>query len=148
MMSTPEPAGPPARTGASRPRVSGFPLIVFALLVAAAFVLAPNIHLLIAQQHQVAALSQQVQTAKQQLSALQSEQARWSDPAYIRSQTRSRLYFVTPGQTTYIALNVPTAPAAAASTSSRTTRTQGDWMSVLNDSVVSAGIGSKALTNK
>jgi cell division protein FtsB len=44
--------------------------------------------------------------------ALQEQQRRWSDPAYIEAQARDRLHFVMPGETSFVVLqpNSPSSP--------------------------------------
>jgi cell division protein FtsB len=130
---------------ARRTRVSGFPLILTLVVVLAVAMLTPNIRLLISQQRQVQHMQQQVDRDRAHLKSLQQQQARWDDPAYIRAQTRSRLYFVTPGQTTYIALNLPTTSAAAPKPTASVVAAHTDWVDVLSSSVVSAGVSTKPL---
>jgi cell division protein FtsB len=130
---------------ARRTRVSGFPLILTVVVVLAVAMLTPNIRLLISQQRQVQHMQQQVDRDRAHLKSLQQQQARWDDPAYIRAQTRSRLYFVTPGQTTYIALNLPTTSAAAPKPAASVVAARTDWVDVLSSSVVSAGVSTKPL---
>ena len=53
----------------------------------------------------ISELRQDIDEANQQTEALRTEQRRWSDPAYIRSQARGRLLFVNPGDTSYTVLD-------------------------------------------
>src|SRR5690606_40638583 len=79
-------------------RLSGFALTVLGLIVAALVVLAPQLKTLVEQRQHIARLEQQVQDARDELDALDAEVARWSDPAYVESQARDRLFFVYPGE--------------------------------------------------
>jgi hypothetical protein len=36
---------------------------------------------------------------------MQKERDRWQDPVYIRSQARDRLYYVLPGEVSYLVMN-------------------------------------------
>src|SRR5690349_9989773 len=84
-------------------RLSGFALTL--LLVAALVVLAPRFKTLVEQRQQIAQLEQQVADAQQHLDDLDDEVARWSDPAYIESQARDRLYYVFPGDIAYLVID-------------------------------------------
>ena len=130
---------------ARRTRVSGFPVVLAAVVVLALAMLTPNVRLLIDQQQQVQEIEHQVDRDRSDLKDLQREQARWDDPAYIRAQTRSRLYFVTPGQTTYIALNLPAESARPSRPNRSVVAAKSDWAGVLSSSVVSAGVSKRPL---
>jgi len=46
---------------------------------------------------------------RSRVAALQKQLERLQDPAYVRSQARSRLHFVLPGETAYVVLSPSTA---------------------------------------
>ena len=90
-------------------------MLLIVVLIGAVATIAPTINQLVQQQQRIRALEQEIDSATQQAQALETERARWDDPAYIRSQARGRLLFVQPGDTTYIVLDTsgdrtPTAP--------------------------------------
>lgn len=123
-------------------RLSGFALTVLALIVAALVVLAPQLKTLVEQRQQIAQLEAEVDQAQQQLDDIDAEVARWSDPAYVESQARDRLYYIYPGDTAYLVLDddgTPTAPdEQPVSDSIQTTHV--DWVTALLSSVYTAGL--------
>ena len=58
-----------------------------------------------AQRAQINALSAQVKANQVALEEARKELERWNDPNYIKSQARSRLHFVLPGERQYILTN-------------------------------------------
>lgn len=64
-----------------------------------------------AQRDQIAGLAAQTAAIKADLARLQSAQQRWSDPAYVAAQARSRLHFVMPGEVGYVVIGLPGATA-------------------------------------
>lgn len=58
-----------------------------------------------AQRAQINALSAQVKANQIALEEARRELERWNDPEYIKSQARSRLHFVLPGERQYILTN-------------------------------------------
>ncbi|MCU1472414.1 septum formation initiator family protein, partial [Amnibacterium sp.] len=74
------------------------------------------------------------------LTKLDADVARWNDPAYIRSQAGSRLFYVLPGETTYRVVGLPaTGSASAPAPSKSVQQTHANWLDGLLDSVVTAG---------
>ena len=51
------------------------------------------------QRDQIRTLQDQIAQRQAEITALQKEKARWSDPAYVRAQARERLMYVMPGET-------------------------------------------------
>lgn len=122
-------------------RLSGFALTVLGLIVAALVVLAPQLKTLVEQRQHIARLEQQVQDARDELDALDAEVARWSDPAYVESQARDRLFFVYPGDVTYLLIAEDRAPVVddQQPISDRIQATEVDWMTAFLASVFTAG---------
>jgi len=124
-------------------RVSGFTVLMLGLLILAVIVLAPNLRILIEQRQQIAQLQAEVDAAQQAVDELTDDVARWSDPAYIESQARERLYFVLPGDISYLVVtpadDVPaTTDGQPISTGIQETRT--DWVASLLGSLYTAGL--------
>ncbi|TPW97222.1 septum formation initiator family protein [Schumannella luteola] len=123
-------------------RLSGFALTVLGLIVAALVVLAPQLKTLVEQRQQIAQLEQQVADAQSDLDDLDAEVARWSDPAYIESQARDRLFYVFPGDVAYLVIDDDGSPQASdeqpISDSIQATRV--DWVTALLGSVYTAGL--------
>lgn len=149
----PSPARRPRRRPVRRPvdvrgwlggiRLSGFMVIMLGLVVLAAFVLVPTIGTLVAQRQQIAALERAVELSKEEVADVEAQQARWSDPAYITTQARERLYYVKPGEVVYLVDNdLPPelVPQEQAPVSDEVEQTRSDWMSQLVRSVIEAGL--------
>jgi cell division protein FtsB len=128
-------------------RFSGFALMVLALIIVAIVVLAPGLRTLIEQQRELAALQKTVVDKQERVDALEGDVARWSDPAYIEAQARERIYFVYPGERSYIVIgrtsdestDAATLPDGAA-ISDEIQTTKVDWLGSLVTSVFTAGL--------
>jgi cell division protein FtsB len=122
-------------------RMSGFALTVLGLIVAALVVLAPQLKTLVEQRQQIAQLEQRVQDAKDDLDDLDAEVARWGDPAYVEAQARDRLYYVYPGDVTYLLLDDDGTPVVddQQPISDQLQATEVDWMTAFLSSVYTAG---------
>jgi cell division protein FtsB len=69
------------------------------------------------QQHsQIAQLRSQIASSESDIQRLESEKARWNDPAYVREQARARFGYLMPGQTSYVVIGEDGKPLAAEST--------------------------------
>ena len=123
-------------------RLSGFTLLMLGLLILAVIVLAPNLRILIEQRQQIAALQAAVDDAKNSVNDLESDVARWSDPAYIESQARERLFYVFPGDVSYLVVGDDTGPTTSDGIpiSDQIQTTQVDWVRTLLSSVYTAGL--------
>lgn len=122
-------------------RLSGFALTVLGLIVAALLVLAPQLKTLVEQRQHIQRLEQQVQQAQDELDKLDAEVARWSDPAYVESQARDRLYFVYPGDVTYLLLGGERTPVVDEQPiSDQLQTTEVDWMTAFLSSVYTASV--------
>ena len=123
-------------------RLSGFALALLLLIVAALVVLAPGLKTLIEQRQQLAQLQQSVTDAQNQVDQLNSEVARWNDPAYIEAQARDRLYYVFPGDVSYLVIG----DGSAATTSdglpisNRIQTTKVDWVHSLLSTLYTSGL--------
>ncbi|MGL4255186.1 MAG: FtsB family cell division protein [Microbacterium sp.] len=130
-------------------RLSGFMVIMLGLVVLAAFVLVPTIGTYVDQRQQIAALEAAVELSRDEVAELQSQRERWSDPAYITTQARERLYYVRPGEVVYLVDNdLPPelAPQEQAPVSEDVEQTRTDWMSQLVRSVTEAGLAQTVKT--
>ncbi len=123
-------------------RLSGFTIMTLGLVVLTVIVLAPSLRILVRQQQDIAALQAQVAQQQQTVSNLKDQRARWSDPRYIEAQARSRLYYVKPGEYSYLVINDGKTPASknGAPISSTIQTTQVDWVRALFSSVFAAGL--------
>ena len=123
-------------------RLSGFTLLMLGLLILAVIVLAPNLRVFIEQRQQIAALQAAVDEAKSSVDELNSDVARWSDPAYVESQARDRLFYVFPGDVSYLVVGdaAETATSDGIPISDQIQTTQVDWVRTLLASVYTAGL--------
>ena len=123
-------------------RFSGFTFLMLALLILAVIVLAPNLRVFIEQRQQLTALQQDVDEAQHAVDSLNDNVARWSDPAYIKSQARERLFYVFPGEVSYLVLGggdgAATQGGLPISDQIQTTRV--DWTKTLLSSIFTAGL--------
>jgi len=123
-------------------RLSGFALSTLLLVVAALVVLAPSLKTFVEQQQQIAALEESVRLAEERVGDLESEIDRWSDPAYIEAQARDRLYYVYPGDITFLVVGDDDASfdegGLPISDEIQTTRV--DWVRALLSTVYESGL--------
>ncbi|CAM5346811.1 FtsB family cell division protein [Leifsonia shinshuensis] len=121
---------------------SAFSLVMMGAVVLAVVILAPSLQAFLAQRQQIADQQKAVQELSAQVDALKEQRARWNDPSYIRAQARDRLYYVMPGEVSYLVID-DRAPAAKADTtpvSSKLQKTKTDWMDSLFGSLMGAGL--------
>jgi cell division protein FtsB len=123
-------------------RLSGFALSMLLLVVAALVVLAPSLKTLVEQRQQIADLQSDVDQATSAVKDLKGEVDRWKDPAYIESQARNRLYYVFPGDISYLVIGEGTTPTTSDGQpiSDQIQTTKVDWMRSLLSSVYRAGL--------
>jgi cell division protein FtsB len=80
--------------------------ITLAVIVVLGIVsLAPQVQVLITQQQAIADMRAQVEKAQQAVKDMKVERQRWDDPVYIRAQARDRLYYVMPGEVSYLVMD-------------------------------------------
>ena len=124
-------------------RFSGFSLIMMGVLVLAVVVLAPTIAAFAHQRQQIAELRAAVSAQEEEVQRLRDERERWNDETFITTQARERLYYVMPGEVSYLVIDDRTEAAkadATAEVSAEVTESKGDWMRTLLDSVMTAGL--------
>lgn len=122
---------------AARVRIPGAAIAALILLVLGVLSLAPAVSTSLAQQRQIADTEARIATQRGELSRLTAQTARWADPAYVRAQAGSRLFYVTPGTTAYRVIHATStgAPATAATAAAAGT----PWTAALLQSLVAAG---------
>ena len=123
-------------------RLSGFPVIMLGLVILAVIVLAPNLRILIEQQQQIASLKNDLATTQASVDTLTKDVARWSDPAYVESQARERLFYVFPGDISYLVVGAGTGTTTANGQpiSDQLQTTHVDWVRSLVGSIYTAGL--------
>jgi cell division protein FtsB len=123
-------------------RLSGFALSMLGLNVAALLVLAAPLKTLVEQRQQIAELEASLAEAQDAVDDLNEQVARWDDPAYVRAQARERLYYVLPGDVSYLVVGQPesTGKGNELPISDEIQTTQTDWVGGLLSSVYTAGL--------
>ncbi|MFM1954662.1 MAG: hypothetical protein RL118_853 [Actinomycetota bacterium] len=86
-------------------RFNVYNLVVVALIGLGLLTLTPYVQQWVYQQQQVLAVAAEVERAKQKLADMKVERQRWDDPVYVRSQARDRLYYVMPGEVSYLVMD-------------------------------------------
>jgi cell division protein FtsB len=123
-------------------RMSGFALSMLGLIVAALLVLAAPLKTLVEQRQQIAQLEASLADAQDAVDDLNEEVARWEDPAYIEAQARERLYYVLPGDISYLVVGQADLGSGRDELpiSDEIQTTQTDWVGGLLSSVYTAGL--------
>ena len=107
--------GAPPRDGpvSSRPwtNLTGRAAVLALVVCLLAISLAYPLREYLAQRGDINNMRSQVAEQQQSVAALQAEQKRWRNPAYVERQARERLHFVMPGETSYVVLEPDEAPA-------------------------------------
>jgi hypothetical protein len=75
------------------------------MIVVGVVTVAPNVQTFFSYRQQIADMQAQVDAEKKQLADMIVERKRWDDPVYVRSQARQRLYYVLPGEVSYLVMD-------------------------------------------
>ncbi|MFB2581549.1 septum formation initiator family protein [Herbiconiux sp. P15] len=122
-------------------RFSGFTVLMFLVIVMFVVIIAPGLRVYVEQRQQLAALQAEVEARGEENDQLTSEIARWSDPAYIKAEARDRLYYVMPGETSFLVIDdQQVADESTGGVSDTITTTKVDWLSSLFASGMTAGL--------
>jgi cell division protein FtsB len=78
---------------------------IILVIVAGTFLISSDVQAFLNQRRQIAEVEQSIEQAKQAVDDMQAERDRWQDPVYIRSQARDRLYYVLPGEVSYLVMD-------------------------------------------
>ena len=78
---------------------------IILVIVAGTFLISSDVQAFLNQRRQIAEMEQSIEQAKQAVDDMQAERDRWQDPVYIRSQARDRLYYVLPGEVSYLVMD-------------------------------------------
>ena len=125
-------------------RIPGLAVAALVLLVFAVLSLAPQVSTYLTTRQQVQDATAKVAAQQRDLKQLDAQVARWNDPAYIRSQAGSRLFYVLPGETTYRVLGLPSTGTTTTTPSKTVQHTPTNWIDGLLGSVVTAGTTDSA----
>lgn len=78
---------------------------LIAVIVLGTFLVSPDVQIYLDQRRQIVEMEQSIKLAEEAVAQMQAERDRWQDPVYIRSQARDRLYYVLPGEVSYLVMN-------------------------------------------
>lgn len=101
-----------ANLGSGVGSFTGRAFILVLVLAAVGVLLAVPVRNWFGQRAEIAELQAQIAVGKDRVAALQLEQRRWQDPAFVAAEARRRLHFVMPGEIGYVALGADGRPAA------------------------------------
>ena len=125
-------------------RLSGFTMLIMGLTLLGVLILAPQLQILIEQRQQIADLAAVGAATQAELDVLNGQRARWDDPAYVRAQARDRLYYVMPGEISYLVINdVKLDSTKSVRATTELTDTNNDWVAGLLGSFLVAGLGTQ-----
>lgn len=125
-----------------RVRLPGTAIAALVLLVLAVASVAPAWSTYLAQQRTIADAEARVAAQKAELGDLAAQRARWDDPAYVRAQAGSRLFYVLPGTRAYRVINGRATPTATSTPATTVQPARTAWPAALLDSLVTAGTTS------
>jgi cell division protein FtsB len=80
-------------------------LVTIGLIVFGVSSVGPRISDYFVMQTQINQLQAKLDAAKENLVNITEEKKRWDDPVYIRAQARDRLFYVVPGEISYLVLD-------------------------------------------
>ncbi len=86
-------------------RLNSYTLALLSVILIGIFTLAPSIQIWYEQRQEISDYQTLVDQAKAELIDMQAERLRWEDEVYIRSQARDRLYFVMPGEVSFLVMD-------------------------------------------
>ena len=130
-------------------------LTLLAMIVLGVVTLAPRVQTWFMQRQAIFVAQQSLEEAKKEVAQMQVERKRWEDPAYIRAQARDRLYYVMPGEVSYLVMDadgVNTSDTSGtvgakmaadknnAQISSTIYQTKNNWVDAVLESVIRAGV--------
>jgi cell division protein FtsB len=86
-------------------RLNSYTLALLAVILIGVFTLAPSVQIWYEQRQTIADYQTLVEQAKENLAGMEEERLRWDDEVYIRAQARDRLYFVMPGEVSFLVMD-------------------------------------------
>ena len=125
------PGTPGARAGGS---LTGRALILAAVVALLVLALSVPVRNWLAQRAEVTALRADIAASSERIEQLQTELARWSDPAFVSTEARRRLHFVLPGEIGYVTISSDGRPAEAVLSEAAAQAPRG-WHSLVWESI-------------
>lgn len=125
------PGTPGTRAGGS---LTGRALILAAVVALLVLALSVPVRNWLAQRAEVTALRADIAASSERIEQLQTELARWSDPAFVSTEARRRLHFVLPGEIGYVTISSDGRPAEAVLSEAAAQAPRG-WHSLVWESI-------------
>jgi cell division protein FtsB len=142
-------------------RLNTYTITLLAMIVLGVLTLAPRVQEWFVLRQQVAQAQADVAKARNDVKNMESEVKRWEDPVYIRSQARDRLYYVMPGEVSYLVMDAEGVNTSDVSgtvgamladqrnygqISKSIKETRNNWVDSVMETVVVAGIDEPKVT--
>jgi cell division protein FtsB len=86
-------------------RLNSVSVSVILVIILGTYLISPDVQSYLNQRREIVEMEQSIQLAKDAVVDMQAERDRWQDPVYIRSQARDRLYYVLPGEVSYLVMD-------------------------------------------
>lgn len=86
-------------------RLNSYTLVLLSVILIGIFTLAPSVQIWYEQRQEISDYQALVDQAKTELEDMEAERLRWDDEVYIRAQARDRLYFVMPGEVSFLVMD-------------------------------------------
>jgi cell division protein FtsB len=86
-------------------RLNSVSVSLIVVIVLGSFLVAQDVQTFLNQRRVIAEMEQSIELARKSVADMEAERDRWQDPVYIRSQARDRLYYVLPGEVSYLVMN-------------------------------------------
>jgi type II secretory pathway pseudopilin PulG len=136
-------------------RQNAYLVSIFGIIVLGGTLLGPPLQYWFDQRQKVSDAQAQVAAMRASNNHLRNDKNRWEDPVYVRSQARDRLFYVLPGEISYLVVGADTANASdttgtlgeklaqqrkTSQISASIAQTKNNWVTNLVESVVVAGL--------
>jgi len=86
-------------------RLNSVSVSVILVIILGTYLISPDVQSYLNQRREIVEMEQSIQLAEDAVMDMQAERDRWQDPVYIRSQARDRLYYVLPGEVSYLVMD-------------------------------------------
>lgn len=77
---------------------------VISVIVLGSFLVSQDVQTFLNQRREIVEMERSIELARDDVVNMEAERDRWQDPVYIRSQARDRLYYVLPGEVSYLVM--------------------------------------------
>lgn len=77
---------------------------VISVIVLGSFLVSQDVQTFLNQRREIVEMERSIELARDDVANMEAERDRWQDPVYIRSQARDRLYYVLPGEVSYLVM--------------------------------------------